>query len=502
MDLLENHSLKSQRSIADFEQIGIYLRFPDHVSSMGDTQVLREMFSELPNADRAYGQYFSLIIELLCAAKALEAIHALQVAGIVSATANAEVSICADFRDRFPELFVSAGARSMTFFEMARLVERVASQMNQALHRGLAIDVLKAAPPREIGALLNYVCDKLSGSTRLATAKGEIAPAFRFCLDDCEALSPVQQRTVNTLVRISKYPIYWVIAYVGSLVNNRTTFIEAQPLTDADRANITLDTQTDAEFSRLCQSVVDFRLAHALPPSHRMRKKTAEKALFPLERILGPYGINKFFEWVTENRDQGSSQELRAAALALSRLDKKHKADAAAEKVLPYYEAYVLAHWLGREDSFSLDADYGARFNKSARFYASSDDAFRSWMRRKQRAAFVHYMSRFCKGERLPYCGSQVAISLADGCIRDFLDIMASIFDHAVPTDKRRTDFQASLERFASPVNPIARATQERALSASSRAFLEGIRSRVDEPEAIAQLVEGLSALTHELQGS
>src|SRR3546814_3542532 len=98
-----------------------------------------------------------------------------------------------------------------------------------------------------------------------------------------DLLSGLQRKSINSLVRLSRAPCSWVVSSVGGGRDDSETFIESQPLTDADRRVISLDGRDEIAFRRLCQSVVSLRLIFSLPQDSRPVLNQTELSSFRSE---------------------------------------------------------------------------------------------------------------------------------------------------------------------------------------------------------------------------
>src|SRR3546814_4206949 len=108
-----------------------------------------------------------------------------------------------------------------------------------------------------------------------------------------DLLSGLQRKSINSLVRLSRAPCSWVVSSVGGGRDDSETFIESQPLTDADRRVISLDGRDEIAFRRLCQSVVSLRLIFSLPQDSRpVLNQTELSSFFDLQQRLGRWGVN------------------------------------------------------------------------------------------------------------------------------------------------------------------------------------------------------------------
>ncbi|WP_189523745.1 hypothetical protein, partial [Mesorhizobium sp. M4B.F.Ca.ET.215.01.1.1] len=85
------------------------------------------------------------------------------------------------------------------------------------------------------GAIINKVATAITPLLNGPSFAGDRAPFFKILIDDCEALTPLQQQFLNTLVRKTRGNVKWVLAYIGGLYDTIRTIIPGQSLSNADR---------------------------------------------------------------------------------------------------------------------------------------------------------------------------------------------------------------------------------------------------------------------------
>jgi len=507
-DLVHNESLTMQHSIGDFQHIGIYLRFPDHISTSMGLVDWKVMFPAAPEPELEFYRFFSLAVELSCLERALVACHELRLLGNLTVVASQELRLVTEIFEEFPRLAAFADTPPKTFYAAARLFREAVRRMNEACGRGSLPTFIDALPSREPNEILSFVTSRLSGVTRLKTRRrGEQPPGFKFCLDDCEVLSTAQQRSINSLVRKAKFPISWVVSSVGSFLESRSTYIPQQQLTDADRRVVSLDDRKTKDFRQLCQAVVGLRLLYSLPPGQRGERGAQIDRVFPLDIRLGTQDVNETIRLIVNRSTSPDAQILRQAAqdlrAAMEQVNPKLiEADLPSGPWLPFYQAWVLLHWRGREDNFTARLDESAvlAIGEQARNFRHR--WFQAWMRRKQVGALLHLSGRL-GFRKLPLAGANVIVALADGSIRDFLEIMGEIYASHVQAAKGDPGDPKQLEKFAASGSRISAATQADGIYRASEAYFEGIANRIDiEPNSVTRLIEGLGIYTSILQSN
>jgi len=507
-DLLYNPSLKLQRTLGDFKNIGIYIRFPDHISSSLGYLEWQKHFPDAPQPDIEFFKFFSLAVELICAEKALSATHELRINGRIGLSAGQELQLVADVVAEFPQISAFAEHAPNTFADLARTCRNLVRRINEASGRGTVGSILPHLPAREPYEFLDFIVERISRNARLKAAHGEIAFGFKFCLDDCEVLNELQKKSINTLVRKSRFPISWIVSTAGSNSDIGDTFIAQQPLTDADRRVLSLDDRDRSDFKALCEAVCSLRTYFCISAARRPEVTAAAiTSFFPLEARLGTQDVNDIIGQMLRRSAsplarlvQSAAMQLRAAMWKVSpHYELRFKKS---ESRYPFYEAYVLLHWTGREDSFRTTTDeehIPGILEAAVRF---RDGSFQAWMRRKMVGALLHLSSRL-GFKRIPYAGVEVIVSLADGSIRDFLEIMAEIYEKYVQTGSTSTSLESPAEHFARSRTKIANKVQTAGIASASESFVAGISIQNDPiSQAVSVAVEALGKHTHHLQAN
>lgn len=502
-DLSHNRSLRLQKRVTDFDHVGVYIRFPDHISASFSERVWGKPLASVSDPEYEFHRIFSLLIESACIERLLDCMHELRILGDLEYKPSSELVFVEDLLCEFPKICDFGSIELRTFSDLARAFRALTRSINQSFGRGAIQELWDILPPREPYELLGYVCERLSGSVQLRSQIGNRNPRFKFCFDDCEALDHFQRKSLNSLVRQSRSPVSWVIASVGKSQWAGETFINSQPLTDADRAIISLDRREANDFSSLCEAVASMRLLFSLPeaeqpslPANKMVK------YFDLDERLGRQDVNSIMKKMVGKSLKPLAKDVEASAEALrdaqNKLSKKNRRGSS----LPLYEAYVLMHWGGNESSFRsnyerLDADIASG-------YATQllDSGFSAWLRRKQVNALLQFSAKLSQ-KRLPISGSNYVVSLADGSIRDFLEILGEIYDEYANRSKTKGLALETLVRFAKSRTKVSDETQTRGIYRASEAYFEGISNRFDvEGDLLTRLISGLGYLTSFLQSN
>lgn len=506
-DLVNNPSLRLQKKLSDLPHIGVYIRLPDHVSgSMGNVDWAK-IYPDSVSPNEESFRFFSLAVELTCGERALEAVHQLRLSGEIDCLASQEMSVVRDVVEEFETINDFVASTPRTFVDLARAFRTIVRLMNEASGRGYLKDLLPKLPPREPYEILGMLSERLSGSIRYASKSLKPAPGFKFCLDDCEVLSENQLLSVNTLVRKSRFPVSWVICSVGDAIEVGETFVPEQPLTDADRRVISLDERDKTEFFRLCQAVASMRTYFSLPKDERPQVDSSSlSSHFQLEEKLGRMGVNDLIHLMIQRSTNPYAKEIRLAADHLLNASAARSINVAflqgGEEVPPYYQAYLLWHWTGRENAFTSNA--GPKDLKRIDDHIGSLTSLgvQAWLRRKMVGAYLHMATRL-RTKRLPLAGASVVTRLADGSIRDFLEIMAEIYDAYGRQRTQKVDDVVVLQRFVNPRSIIPIGVQSAGIYSASEVFFDGVGALTDASStAMAKLIEALGKYTSRLQTS
>jgi hypothetical protein len=500
--------LRIQRRLGDFGSIGIYIRFPDHIAASMSFDDWASIFPGIANPHFEFYRFFTLAVESICIERITEACHTLRELGDISVGASQEVQLVSDFVAEYPPLLAFSSERPTTLLELGRTLRALVSRMNQACGRTTVSTLVDQLPIREPYQMLAYFAERASAIMRLNASRGSRPVGFKFCLDDCEVLNPLQRKSLNSLIRLSRAPCSWVVSSVGSGRDDSETFIESQPLTDADRRVISLDARNDAGFRQLCQSVVSLRLIFASSTFSRTVLTQDEVAdFFNLERRLGRRDVNDMMRSLVSRSARPLAKILEAGAEHLLRLLKQKRADTSnllngQDRHLPFYETYVLMLSRGREDSFKQTIEMSDIAKLDGYIGSFGQPGFQAWLRRKQRAALLHFATALGV-RRIPYAGANIIVSLADSSIRDFLEIMGEVYEAFVSNHNWDPKDPANLDRFASSGSQIATRIQTSGIYSASDSYYEGVshRSEIDTA-VISRLIAGLSMYTSLLQTS
>jgi hypothetical protein len=277
-------------------------------------------------------------------------------------------------------------------------------------------------------------------------------------MDEGEVLSDRQQLVLNSMLRGSGFPLYFVVAFAAMPRDVSSTLQPNQMLSEADRHLEIRDDMDDEKFRRLAEGVA----------SGRVRAMFGEpSARFDLDQLLGPLELDRWIaSALKKSESEGKAKDLldRAQALAVARGYDGSQAP-------PILELY-LCEVEGRTPS-----DMPSRSEQSR------------GIRKKRTAAYLALCWRF--GFEIRYASAVMVRQLSDGCIRDFLAQMEAIFMQC----------SQPLEEFLVR-SRIPFSEQDRALKAASENKRRSLLRRIEvsPPEDVERIVDGLAKVTARLQ--
>ena len=147
-DLAKNTSLRLQRTLGDFNHLGVYIRFPDHISASFSFAAWSRAYPDAPEPEFEFHRLFSLVVELTCAEKALSACHELRIMGMIRVAPGEELQAVEALTTEYPGFERSSGSNPRTFAELAKLYRATVRRINEACGRGTLRD-LEPCSPRE-----------------------------------------------------------------------------------------------------------------------------------------------------------------------------------------------------------------------------------------------------------------------------------------------------------------------------------------------------------------
>jgi hypothetical protein len=469
---LFNPTVRDQLGDELSDYVAVYFRLPDYLTSAIGLIDWEKSFPESVSPELVGYELFSQLIELVAAQLICEAISSLRSSQRFSYTPGEEEALVTAVVSRFPAFKKIIGpALCSSLDDLSVILQSMHQRLNILITRGqvkeafeLALEVQPGVFINELGKMIRELACK---------ADGACSPNFhlKICIDDCETLHPLQQRFLNSLVRSSKNPLFWVISFVSVDYDSTTTVHLNQTLSDADRTQLILDDMKPHAFYRLCEEVSLLRIYYSVVGNAQSESlQNLPKNFFALEALLGKVTLDS----VLLNLAMHSLSAEFAELVERSRDRKKQSRNS----VPPIYETYVLEKLGDRLIDERPE-------NKSA------------YMRRKQVAAYLAICSEY-RISNIPYVGARTVVSMSNLCIRDYLELLGAIFDEAVKRKEIR-----SLADLLQRETPLSLDTQSNGVRSSSRQKFDGIRNSMERDSAEAmRTVEFLGKLTARLQSN
>ncbi|GAA4020805.1 hypothetical protein GCM10022280_21610 [Sphingomonas swuensis] len=469
---LYNPTVRDQLGANPPDYVAVYFRLPDFLTSAIGLINWEHCFPDSPTPDLVGYEIFSQLIEFVGAQLICEAISSLRAAQRFSYSTNDEDALVAAVLARYPALAEAVGQDGCEGLDGLSLIfRRLHQRLNVLITRGQVHDALALSLEAQPGVFINELAARLRDLA--CAAEGSCSTSFhlKICIDDCETLQPVQQKFLNSLVRSTQNPLFWVVSYVSVDYDSTNTVHFNQTLSDADRTQLLLDDMGNSDFYRLCEGVSLLRVYYSDPGLRDTPLNALPRDFFELESLLGKVSINALLA----NQAQHSlSAEFTQLVERAKARDKRRGSN----RVPSIFETYVLEK-LGHRLADDREANLGA------------------YLRRKNVAALLAICAEF-RITNIPYVGATTIVSLSNGCIRDYLELIGSIFDEAL----RRREIRSVADLRQREV-PLSLDAQRVGVRASSRAKLDGIRNIIERDWAEAtRTVEFIGKLTALLQSN
>lgn len=419
---LANHSLRSQlaegKDAFRDKYIGLYLRLPDYVTmTFGRQPIDSDKLDTPPRLALA----FSLLLEFQCLQLLFSALAKLRDAGEFRLAFEDEQQIVADVRNIWPQ---AEGMKS--FRDLGALFLSLHMEIQTRSFATSADFDVTGLPTAQFGSTLQIITEAVLRSERFISSAGEGWRA-KVCFDEAECLRPWQQLVVNSIVRLTKAPVSFVIAYVSRDFDTVNTYIHDLQLTNADRLLLSpFDDISRPEYRQMTTEVANLYIRN-LPSD-----VVVPDATLDIEELLGPTSINSLLFRLAERNKSAKSVALLEKAKALQEhplfrdWSKGNEDEDVDETVAapPIYQAYLIERLRIRLPEPSSPA----------------------WLRRQQDSAELRkrmvaaYLAICDENHWTPlFAGHHVVYNLSTNCIRDFLDELRYLYmETGVGDDVRR----------------------------------------------------------------
>lgn len=209
---LDNDSLAKQLPQGRFQRglIGAYVKLPDHRLGTLDKWLAREN-------DDIHTLLTGLYFDLLTAEVLLDSVAGLIPKKIIHATPDTEHTCVSAILEKYPLLADghAQGRKRHTLLVFRRLLSARRDKLERdAITRSPLPQVLEGLPNVQPGELANSIASHLAVICESGQAKQPNRWHFKICFDEGETLSPRQQIVFNTAMRLAKWPLFQVTAFV------------------------------------------------------------------------------------------------------------------------------------------------------------------------------------------------------------------------------------------------------------------------------------------------
>jgi len=286
----------------------------------------------------------------------------------------------------------------------------------------------------------------------------------KVCLDECETLSSAQTLVLNTLVRLCKYPVYYIFSYVRLPDDTSTTYLPNLSVVKADADNISLDSFEIGNFKEFADGVAQVRLR---------KYYNDEDLIFNSDALLGKLSINALLSTQLAKSESTKSKALLDKAMEY--INHPYFSEYLDEKHPPIYQTYLVE---------TLDIDITKPKSKKEIRKDKSQN-----IRKKMAAAYLS----ICKEYKIKpmYCNSEILFHICDKSIREYIMLMNELFNSIEEQEKTKLSSKISIN------------TQNKIFKTFSKKKFESIRSGASSAVgAIKLLVYGFSKITSEIQSS
>src|ERR1039458_1946475 len=312
---LANPSLRQalNSALTDRRYLGLYLKL---------TLSPLTRFRIWPVGDEAIRTaVFSTYIDLLWLEPLLEAVAHLTAKRILRSKPEREYAACAAVLRKHPELAIGEKSQC-SFISLARLIEsrRIELELLALAKASLSIEKLSELyPVGQVGDLGRSAAGIIAEYCSSCT---EQQPwHIKVCMDEAECLDILQQRVMNTAVRLTHAALSYVISFVGRMEDPTGTVLPNLSLQRADREIVALDAShrdqeglvnflDDDTFRDLAEGVCKARISAVSP-------KAAEA--FSTVRLLGKLDINYLLWNILNSSESAEAVRLITRARVLRR---------------------------------------------------------------------------------------------------------------------------------------------------------------------------------------
>lgn len=469
--------------------ISVYSRLHDHISASIEAIPWESVVSVSLKEKIAF-DYFSTLIELLVSEQLICSIMDMRGDSIIrynfegeQLAVDAIYDVAKKSRLRLP------AARFVDFAECASWLSDYYTDLHHSGSRHQLAKSLDLLPASQPGRILNQIARILHRLLTLPSSNNNLPGQFHFkvCFDEAETLSTRQQIYLNTILRSSEAPLFWVIATVDRGFETTETLHKGQSITSTDRRVVYLDgPEADEAFRGFAQRIVSLRIKNALGCFKAKDRTEFDDVEVDFRRLLDSFSVNVAIGRLIGSRKSKFSERLKSWAAEFDEQVHGEVRQGKRDSRASYYQAFLLKKLFPQRKMSELLPNNSAELSNRL-----------ASLRGKQFAALLCIVKEG-HFQNVPYFGAECLLNLADGNVRELLEIVASLFEAAVVEygDEAVAIF-AGLNR----TGRIAWSDQRKAFERASRSKLSGIANRHAEiGGSVTRVVYGLGHLTYLLQ--
>ncbi|MEI4234796.1 ORC-CDC6 family AAA ATPase [Roseovarius sp. D22-M7] len=487
--LIENDFLAQQYGYKGrtFHWFGCYMQF-NHSFQHLTEQVLNEVSKVHGRTVSELNRYklFCSFFELSVLESLLEDLRSLEDRELIHFSGRKEKRACDELREILNEIGVADVNLMSDYNDALRLVRHIRGAFLATYDQVRIADAISAMDAFTPTTIIKFIRESIVPSIRSERLPRGKEVDLYILLDDCENLSDLQQRALNTYLRSTEGIAKWVVAYVRGQYNTIQTTIPETSLSHADRNICDVDDRSEEDFRNFCESVATLRLNNFLRSS--LSENVRENTKFELSKCGRP-SYNILVSEILEGYQSAAVQKFKsevgttkaklASVIGVGQRESFH----VSATRMPYVEHVVIS---------SLDLDVLS-------FGSEPDQTrLRKELHRKSAAAYI-IACRVCKRPPL-YAGDRFVLWASDGNIRDFLDVMAEMFSlhtsRGASSDNQNITLAKACRRFLNSEERFSIKIQDRCIRNVSHHSYETIQGIEDSGEPhIFYLLSGLAEL-------
>lgn len=457
--------------------LGVYLKPSENLPNHFDNW--------LSGKNNSYAEeVFSLWIDLKWTEQLSNSIATLLIQGptckgetpLFNAPPSVEHELIQKITLKYPSLLLNTDkGKKLTLKRLSYLLSKSAYRLeNEAVQGSDPKALYKTYPLGQIGHFGRFVGKVFGDFCNKYSTTDKASWYFKVCIDEAEWYSDAQEIAFNTMIRLSKWPVCFVLSYVRDRESDGDIFSTVNSnitVGQADREIINLDYHDDDDDNKNKDKPKDLYEGVA---QVRIREELEDpKAKFDLRLILGSLDINALLEKIiknSKNRTLGSYWLSKAADLVTDPFWEN-----VSKKSPLIYQAYQVEK-LALDLPQSGTPEWERREQKQAEI-------------RKRMVASYLCLCREFKKRDIIYAYADMVFGMSDGCIRDFILQLNEIY----------IDYGKSLRKFLK--GGIKEEIQCKALESTSYKKRQNIpRSRIQHPLQVGRIIDGLGHLTYFFQ--